>query len=273
MPADSPISPVGAANVAMWAQGALVGDYATRDLRPIEVLLMVRLREHFGGRVLELGCGGGRITGYLVALAHEVWALDVSPAMIAECSRRYPSAHYIQGDARDLSRFGDDSLDLVLAGWNLLDVYGDAERRQALREIRRVLVPDGLLVMSSHNRAYLPRVRPPWHIRLSGLQSGRRRGALEFAADIVRAPRRIARHRRLRHLQRSTPEFALVSDGAHEFSLVHYFTSSDAQFGQFVEEGLVPVLRADLDGRELGQGYQAPDCPEIHYVARKPAGE
>ncbi len=269
MPADASISAVGAANLATWAQGSLIGAYSTRDLRPIEVLLMVRFREQFSGRVLELGCGAGMITGYLVALARETWGVDLSPAMIAECRGRYPSGHYVEGDARNLSRFADDSFDLVIAGCNLLDVYSDDERRQALRAIRRVLAPGGLLILSSHNRAYLPRVRRPWHIRLAGLLNGSPRGALRFAADIARAPRRISPHRRLRHLELSNSDYALVNDGAHEFSLVHYFTSSDAQFRQLRSEGLDPVLCADLDGRELDQGYQAPECPEIHYVARK----
>jgi hypothetical protein len=125
--------------------------------------------------------------------------------------------------------------------------------------------------MSSHNRAYLPRVRGPWHIRVEGLRRGQPRGALEFGADLVRAPRRIRRHRRLRPFERKSPGFALVSDGSHEFSLVHYFIGPEAQFRQFREEGLEPELAADLDGRPLGPGDEAPLCPEIHYVARKPA--
>jgi SAM-dependent methyltransferase len=263
---------VGATNEATWARGAHVRSYANRNLRPVEVLLLVRLREDFSGAVLEIGCGAGRISGYLVALAREFHGIDVSSQMIDECRRRYAGGDFAVGNVSNLTRFHDDSLGAVVAGWNLLDVFDDAERRSALREIRRVLAPGGVLVMSSHNRAYLPRVRPPWHIRVEGLRRGRPRGALEFGADVVRAPRRISRHRRLRPLERRTADFALISDGSHEFSLVHYFIDPAAQFRQFREEGLEPELAADLDGRPLGPGDDAPDCPEIHYVARKPAG-
>jgi SAM-dependent methyltransferase len=265
------VSPVADANRATWALGSFVRDYANRSLRPVEVLLLIRLREQFSGAVLELGCGAGRIAGYLVALAHECHGIDLSSEMIAECRRRYPGGDFTVGDVLDLSRFDDRCLDAVIAGCNLLDVFDDGERRQALREIRRVLSPGGVLVMSSHNRAYLPRVRAPWHVRVGGLLHGRPRGVLEFGADLVRAPRRVRRHARLRALEVRTPDFALVSDGAHEFTLVHYFTDPHAQFRQFREEGLEPELAADLDGREIVSGAEAPDCPEIHYVARRPA--
>ena len=260
-----------ATNQATWSQGDFVSAYANRDLRPVEVLLLVRLRENLSGAVLELGCGAGRIAGYLVALAREFHGIDLSPQMIAECRRRYPGVDFAEGDMSDMTRFADGSLDAVIAGYNLLDVYDDIERRRALREIGRVLAPRGVLVMSSHNRAYLPRIRSPWHIRVGGLLHGRPRGVVEFGADVLRAPRRIRRHRRLRPLERRNVDFALASDGSHEFSLVHYFIDPAAQFRQFREEGLEPELAAALDGRALASGDEAPDCPEIHYVARKPA--
>ncbi|MGZ4172619.1 MAG: methyltransferase domain-containing protein [Solirubrobacteraceae bacterium] len=271
MPLQLSSSAVAATNETAWARGEFVPAYANRTLRPVEVLLFVRLRENLTGCVLELGSGAGRIGGYLVALAREFHGIDLAPQMVAESRRRYPAGDFAEGDMRDLTRFDDGSLDAVIAGCNLLDVFDDAERRRVLREIRRVLAPNGVLIMSSHNRAYLPRVRPPWHVRLTGLLHGRPRGLLEFAADLVRAPRRIRRHQRLRGLERRTPDFAIVSDGAHEFSLVHYFTDPVAQFRQFREEGLEPELAADLEGRAITTGDQAADCPEIHYVARKPA--
>jgi SAM-dependent methyltransferase len=265
-------SAVAAANLARWGRGDLVREYANRSLRPVEVLLLVRQRDQLSGAVLELGCGAGRIGGYLVALAREFHGIDLSPEMIAESRRRYPDGDFAEGDVRDLSRFADGSLDAVVAGCNLLDVFDDRERREMLREIRRVLAPAGVLIMSSHNRAYLARVRRPWHIRVAGLRQGRPRAAVEFVADVLRAPRRIRRHHRLRSLEQPSADFALVSDGAHEFSLVHYFTEPTAQFRQFREEGLEPELAADLDGRPITHGADAPDCPEIHYVARRPPG-
>lgn len=249
----------GTVNTARWTRGSFIGDYATRVLRPVEVLLLIRHREQLGGRVLELGCGAGRITGYLVALGREVTGLDVSPQMIAECRRRYPAGRFVEGDIEDLSQFADGSLAVVLAGFNVLDIFSDARRRQTLREIHRVLAPGGLLIMSSHNRAYLPHVPGPGHVRRSD--------PLRFAADLVRVPARVTRHRRLLELERDEAEYAIVSDGSHGFTLVHYFTTPESQFRQFEQEGFEPLSCQDLDGEPVGADYRAAACPELHYVA------
>ena len=271
MSPDPSSSAVAAANRAAWGEGNFVRAYAGRELRPVEVLLLVRLRDSLSGSVLELGCGAGRISGYLIALAREFHGVDVSPQMVAECRRRYPGGDFSQGDVSDMARFADGSVGAVIAGWNLLDVFDDVERRRALRAITRVLVPGGVLIMSSHNRAYLPRVRPPWHLRLGNLRRGRPQGALQLAADLVRAPRRIQNHRRLRPLEQRTTDYALVSDGSLNFTLVHYYIDPATQFRQFREEGLEPDSASDLQGRSITRGDEAPECPEIHYVAHKPA--
>ncbi len=78
-------------NAALWANRALVTKYARRDLRPVEVILLVRHREALSGRVLELGCGTGRVTGFISALGGAVLGIDVSrhdrrlPARLPGC--------------------------------------------------------------------------------------------------------------------------------------------------------------------------------------------
>jgi SAM-dependent methyltransferase len=260
MSASSDLPDPGAINTAQWTDGDFVAGYATRVLRPVEVLLMIRHRERLAGRVLELGCGAGRITGYLVALGTEVTGLDVSPRMLAECRRRYPAGRFIEGDLGDLSPFAEASLDVVVAGYNVLDIVGDAQRRRILGEIHRILTPGGLLIMSSHNRAYLPRVRGPGYVR--------RADPLRIAVDLTRVPGRITRHRRLVVLERDEARYAIVSDGTGDFLMVHYYTTPESQFQQFEEEGFEPLSCEDLDGRPVGGDYLAPGIPELHYVAR-----
>jgi len=191
-------------DLSVWGTGRFVHRYSNRQLRPVEVMILIRHREDLSGRVLELGCGAGRIAGYLVEVAHELHGLDLSPRMVAECRRRYPGGHFQTGDMRHLSRFETGSFDAVLAGFNVLDVLGDEERRLTLREIGRVL-----------------------------------------------------------------RDYALVSDGAHGFMLVHYFITAAAQLRQLAEEGFEPVSCLDLDGRALASGESAPEVDELHYVARR----
>jgi SAM-dependent methyltransferase len=255
------IGDLGSHNRAVWAQGRFIKEYATRQLRPVEVLLLIRYRDDLSGRVLELGCGAGRITGYLVQIAQEAYGLDLSPRMVAECRRRYPTGTFLESDLRDLSTFESGSLDAVVAGYNVLDVLDDAERHGALREVARVLRTGGLLIMSSHNRGYLPEVRRPTQLRTSD--------PLRFAVDLIRAPRAVVRHRRLVALERYERDYAIVSDGAHRYSLVHYFITPEAQFRQLEQEGFQPLSCSDLDGRTLEPGETAPSTSELHYVARR----
>jgi SAM-dependent methyltransferase len=250
----------GVVNTTQWAKGSFIDEYATRVLRPVEVQLLIRHRDQLTGRVLELGCGAGRITGYLVTLGREVTGLDISPAMIAECRRRYPAGRFVEGNMEDLSPFAEGYFDAVIAGFNVLDVLSDMSRRQTLREIKRVLAPGGLLIMSSHNRSYLPLVPGPAHLRRSD--------PLRFAADLVRAPGRIRRHRGLAALSRDEPGYAIVSDGTHGFTMAHYFITPASQFEQFEEEGFEPLSCEDLDGGRVRDGDLASSYPELHYVAR-----
>jgi SAM-dependent methyltransferase len=247
-------------NAEIWAEDDFVDFYASRELRPVEAMLLALHRDVLAGRVLELGCGAGRLTGHLIELAEAVHGLDLSAAMVRYCRRTYPGATFSEGDLRELSRFAQCSFDAVLAPYNVLDVLGDEERRAVLTEIRRMVVPGGMLIMSSHNREYVPRVGPGIRVLLG---SPRRPGA-----SIRKLPRRLRNRRALRPLERSEVGYSIRNDEAHDFSLLHYYISRDAQERQLAEHGFELIECRDLDGRLFAPGASAAHCPELHYVAR-----
>lgn len=246
------------ASDAAWTSGAHVATYANRSLRPAEVMLLLNYREPLGGRVLEVGCGAGRVTGYLVALGGDVHGIDVSDKMVDYCRTRYPAGVFAQGDMRDLSGFEPGSLDVVVAAYAVLDVVNDAERQQALTEIHRVLAPDGLLMMSSHNRAF----------EITG-PVDTSRGVLSTLLSLRRAPRRIRNRRSLRRHELQRPGYAILNDSAHDYSVLHYYITRDAQEKQLQENGFALLECTDLDGRAVDSGETAPQHPELHYVARR----
>src|SRR3954468_3863450 len=88
-----PVSP-GERNGSAWTRRNLVKKYANRTLRPPEVILLVRYREAFSHRFLELGCGTGRFAGYVIELGGDVLGIDISPEMVDFCRRRYPGGRF-----------------------------------------------------------------------------------------------------------------------------------------------------------------------------------
>src|SRR3954468_2730185 len=94
-------------NSGVWPRGRFVGESSSRALRPVEVTLLVRYRDELRGRMLEIGCGAGRVTSYLADLADDLHGLDISPRMVATARGRVPSATFQVGDMTDLSPFAD----------------------------------------------------------------------------------------------------------------------------------------------------------------------
>jgi SAM-dependent methyltransferase len=248
-------------NERLWAGEDLVEQYDGRTLRPPEVMLLVRYRDALSGRVIELGCGGGRLSGYLNAIARDFHALDISPRMVAHCRRLYPGGSFELGDLRDLSRYESSSFDVVFPSFNVIDVLDDAERRHVLAEIHRMLEPDGLLMMSSHNLAHAPSIPSPTQI------TGR--NPVRIARQLLRLPRRELNRRRLQPLQRDHGDYGILIDQAHEYGILHYYIGRDAQARQLAEAGFELLECLDLDARPVQAGQTAASQPELHYVARR----
>jgi SAM-dependent methyltransferase len=257
---SAPGSPV-EVNDALWSTADLVRDYSGRTLRPAEVMLLVKYREALGGRALELGCGGGRLSGYLVDLSPDFHGLDISPLMVAHCQRAYPTGHFEVGDLRELPAYPQTEFDLVFASYNVLDVLDDPQRRRVLADINAMLTEGGLLIMSSHNLAFAPSIPKPTSVRAPDPLRGLR--------ELLRVPRRVRNHRRLRKLELIADDHAILIDDAHDFAILHYYIGRDTQERQLASLGFELIDCLDLDGRTVLSGEEAAHAPELHYVARR----
>jgi SAM-dependent methyltransferase len=249
-----------ALNEEVWSRGEFVENYARQQLRPVEEVMLERYRAALAGRVLELGSGAGRLTGHLIELGGDVHGLDLAPAMVAYCRETYPGGTFSVGDLRDLSGFEEGSLDVVVGTFNVIDVLGDEERRRVFGGVRRVLAPGGLFIVSSHNRGYVPRTSVTMR-----LLSGGTRRPWRSAKGL---PRRLRNRRKFRQLEREETGYMLINDEAHDFSLLHYYISRDAQFQQLADESFETIECLDLDGRAVPEGAAAAHCSELHYIAR-----
>ncbi|WP_375457575.1 class I SAM-dependent methyltransferase [uncultured Enterovirga sp.] len=107
-------------------------------------------------RLLDIGCGIGRLALALAPEMAEVVGLDVSGEMIAEARRRgagYPNTRFVQTDGRDLADMPSAHVDLVLAAdvfpYLVASAPGLADRH--IEEAARVLRPGGALLILNYS--------------------------------------------------------------------------------------------------------------------------
>jgi SAM-dependent methyltransferase len=99
-----------------------------------------------GARVLDAGCGQGRIGGYLASVGHHVVGLDVDPVLIAEAQRLHPTARWRVGDLAemDLPAAGiPEPCDAIVCAGNVMTFLAPSTRGEVLRRMRAHIAPGG----------------------------------------------------------------------------------------------------------------------------------
>lgn len=99
-----------------------------------------------GARVLDAGCGPGRVTAHLAKLGLAAEGLDLSPAMLDLARAGFPDLSFRLGSLTALP-VADESLDGVLCWYSLIHIP-PAHRPAVLSEVYRVLVPGGLVLVA-----------------------------------------------------------------------------------------------------------------------------
>lgn len=97
------------------------------------------------GRLLDVGCGDGSVLMLAESKGWEAVGVDVDPDAVAHARRRGLTAH--SGRLAD-QRFAEAAFDLVLMNHVIEHVH---DPLGTLKEIRRILRPDGQLVVTTPN--------------------------------------------------------------------------------------------------------------------------
>ena len=134
-----------------------------RDRHDTALGWIEHLNLHPSARILEVGCGAGLMTSALARNGYIVDALDSTMAMLRmtrngaadQCVQRRIRVH--SADVHALP-FQARTFDLVIAIGVIPWLHSE---RLALREMHRVLKPDGYLLVTADNNARLNRILDP----------------------------------------------------------------------------------------------------------------
>ena len=101
-------------------------------------------------RILDAGCGPGRVAGRLHGLGHRIVGVDIDPALIAAAEEDHPGPQWVIGDLSDLDSWSDrvePGFDVVVSAGNVMTFIEPAGRRVALSTLAGLLAHDGRLVV------------------------------------------------------------------------------------------------------------------------------
>ncbi|MFH7245463.1 MAG: class I SAM-dependent DNA methyltransferase [Spirulina sp.] len=103
--------------------------------------------------ILELGCGTGRHAEYFVDVGYQVWGVEKSPEMIAQCQKRWlqlpkdkqQAFNPVEGDLRLINL--DQKFDVVIALFHVISYQtANQDIRRAFDNVRNHLKPGGLFI-------------------------------------------------------------------------------------------------------------------------------
>lgn len=207
------------------------------DPEHYEAKILQRYAEVPDRRILEIGCGDGRLTWTYAKAARSVTGIDLDPdelrvARIECLSDLRAKIGFSQADAVRLP-FRSNSFDLVLMTWSLCCIAYDG-MLNALHEAQRVLSPGGILID-------LRAAPGNWSVEVASGKQARVTGRVGEAAvvleDDAAANRAIegAAHSRWFQLEKQ-----------EAFSIFYYW-DSPAEMQEYIEDGWQDFAHIDDD--------------------------
>ncbi|MBA5778489.1 methyltransferase domain-containing protein [Stappia sp. F7233] len=253
-------------NAQAFFSARVARQLAAERLQPAEAVILIRYRDAYAGKsVLDLGVGSGRTTRYLLPFSRTYLGLDLSVEMLALAKDTFPAARFVKGDLRDIDRaIGEEEppFDFVLIAYNTIDVLSHADRLALIDAIRARLVPGGLFVFSTHNRAWHGSGRPPSFPTRHGF------GDLpHYVWAVITTLRERRNHIRLASRQRQEADHAIVTGSLRRSGLV-YCIDEAAQRRQLREHGFEVLSVYDCNADPVESGKPAADSYNLHFVCR-----
>jgi SAM-dependent methyltransferase len=113
-----------------------------------------------GSRVLDGGCGPGRVGSELAARGHTVVGVDVDPVLIDAARADHPGSDWRVGDLAELDLPAEgvtEPFDVAVLAGNVITFVAPGTEPEVLRRIAAHLVPEGRIVLGfGAGRGYTP---------------------------------------------------------------------------------------------------------------------
>lgn len=97
-------------------------------------------------RILDAGCGTGRLGGYLADRGHDVLGTDIDPLLIEHARKDHPGARWEVGDL-SADKLPAEDIDIVVSAGNVMGFLSPDGREPALANIAGVLATKGRFVV------------------------------------------------------------------------------------------------------------------------------
>jgi SAM-dependent methyltransferase len=99
-----------------------------------------------GARVLDAGCGPGRVGAFLHEAGHTVVGVDVDPVLIAAAEEDHPGPTWLVDDLAELdlpARGTPGDFDAIVCAGNVMTFVAPSTRRQVLSRLRAHVAGSG----------------------------------------------------------------------------------------------------------------------------------
>lgn len=103
-----------------------------------------------GARILDAGCGPGRVGGYLAAAGHDVVGVDIDPVLIEAAEQDHPGPRWLVGDLAELDlceRGITKPFDVIVSAGNVMTFLAPSTRVKVLTRLHAQLAGDGRAVI------------------------------------------------------------------------------------------------------------------------------
>ncbi|MGN9811305.1 class I SAM-dependent methyltransferase [Micromonospora sp. BQ11] len=103
-----------------------------------------------GSRILDAGCGTGRVGAALAARGHTVVGVDADPALVEAARADHPGPHWLVADLADLdlAAAGEpEPFDAAVVAGNVMAFVAPGTEPEVLRRVAAHLRPDGVALV------------------------------------------------------------------------------------------------------------------------------